>query len=41
MIADFFTKPLQGSQFRKFRNLILGINQEKQQEYNNDYIEYV
>ena len=23
MIADFFTKPLQGSQFRKLRNLIL------------------
>ena len=23
MIADFFTKPLQGSQFRKLRNLIM------------------
>jgi len=25
MIADYFTKPLQGSQFRKFRDLILEI----------------
>ena len=41
MIADFFTKPLQGSQFRKLRNLTLGISQEKLQQYNNDYIEYV
>ena len=24
MIADFFTKPLQGSLFRKFRDVILG-----------------
>ena len=23
MIADYFTKPLQGSQFRRFRNFIL------------------
>jgi hypothetical protein len=26
MLGDFFTKPLQGSLFRKFRNLILNIN---------------
>jgi hypothetical protein len=25
MIADFFTKPLQGSKFRHFRNVIVGI----------------
>jgi hypothetical protein len=25
MIADYFTKPLQGSLFRKLRNLVLGI----------------
>ena len=25
MIADFFTKPLQGKKFKKFRNLIMGI----------------
>ena len=24
MVADFFTKPLQGSLFRKFRDIILG-----------------
>ena len=24
MIADFFTKPLQGSLFRKFRDVVLG-----------------
>ena len=24
MIADFFTKPLQGNLFRKFRDLVLG-----------------
>jgi hypothetical protein len=27
MIADYFTKPLQGSQFHRFRNLILGIEE--------------
>jgi Reverse transcriptase (RNA-dependent DNA polymerase) len=26
MLADFFTKPLQGNLFRKFRDVILGIN---------------
>ena len=26
MLGDYFTKPLQGSLFRKFRNTILGIN---------------
>ena len=26
MISDFFTKPLQGSQFRKFRDFILNID---------------
>ena len=25
MIADFFTKPLQGSQFTRFRDMILGL----------------
>jgi hypothetical protein len=28
MIADFFTKPLQGALFIKFRNLIMGIKDE-------------
>ena len=27
MLGDYFTKPLQGSLFRKFRNTILGINE--------------
>ena len=27
MIGDYFTKPLQGSLFRKFRNIILGITE--------------
>jgi len=26
MIADFFTKPLQGALFYKFRNMVLGID---------------
>jgi hypothetical protein len=25
MVADFMTKPLQGSHFRRFRNLIMGM----------------
>jgi hypothetical protein len=25
MVADFMTKPLQGSAFRKFRDLIMGL----------------
>ena len=29
MIGDFFTKPLQGSLFRKFRALILNLPDEK------------
>ena len=27
MVADYFTKPLQGAQFKKFRNLIMGWDQ--------------
>ena len=30
MISDFFTKPLQGSQFRKFRAFILNIDHDVQ-----------
>ena len=29
MIADFFTKPLQGSLFRKFRSLILNLKDDR------------
>ena len=28
MVSDFFTKPLQGSQFRRFRNFILNIDHD-------------
>ena len=26
MVADFFTKPLQGATFIKFRNLVMGLD---------------
>ena len=29
IIADYFTKPIQESIFKKFRNMILGINEEQ------------
>jgi hypothetical protein len=34
MLGDYFTKPLQGSLFRKFRNNILGINETDIPKYN-------
>jgi hypothetical protein len=34
MIGHYFTKPLQGNLFRKFRNTILGINEEDIPKYN-------
>jgi hypothetical protein len=37
MIADYFTKPLQGALFRKFRNLILGVKEEDFQQYKEEY----
>ena len=39
MIADFFTKPLQGSLFRKFRNLIMGVSEADAFEYKQAYYE--
>ena len=33
MIADFFTKPLQGAQFVKFRDAVLGIVAKNDNEY--------
>ena len=33
MVAGYFTKPLQGSLFRKFRNMILGIVEEDIETY--------
>jgi hypothetical protein len=34
MLGDYFTKPLQGSLFRKFQNIILGINEVDVPMYN-------
>ena len=34
MIGDYFTKPLEGSQFKRFRNIILGIVEEEIGRYN-------
>ena len=37
MIADYFTKPLQGSLFKKFRNMILGIVDDNIGVYKENY----
>ena len=37
MVADFMTKPLQGSTFIRFRNLILGINARDFDEYRAEF----
>ena len=34
MIGDYFTKALQGSQLRRFRNIILGIHEDDIPSYN-------
>ena len=34
MIADYFTKPLQGNQFKRFRNVVLGIQEVDIPRYN-------
>ena len=34
MIGDYFKKALQGSQFRRFRNIILGIHEDDIPSYN-------
>ena len=39
MIADYFTKPLQGALFRKFRDLVHGIKEEDFDEYKRMYQE--
>jgi len=39
MIADFFTKPLQGALFYKFRNAVLGIHSDDFEEYKKKYYE--
>jgi hypothetical protein len=37
MIADYFTKPLQGSLFRKLRDLVLGIIPADFEKYKRRY----
>jgi hypothetical protein len=37
MIADFFTKPLQGALFYKFRDVILGVDPKDFDEYKKQY----
>ena len=37
IIADFFTKPLQGAQFVKFRDVVLGIDAKNDAEYLASY----
>ena len=34
MIGDYFTKELQGSQFRRFRNIVIGIHEYEIPAYN-------
>ena len=37
MVANFFTKPLQGALFYQFRNGVLGINAENFDQYKRKY----
>ena len=37
MIADYFTRPLQGKLFRKFRDLIMGISMNDYEQYKARY----
>jgi len=41
MIADYYTKPLQGGQFYKFKDLILGINVKDMDKYKEEYKEAI
>ena len=41
MVADFYTKPLQGTLFRTHRNAILGIDESSMPLYMNEYIKYI
>ena len=38
MIGDFFTKPLQGAKFRRFRNIIMNITEDENGPVNIDEI---
>ena len=37
MIADYFTKPLQGTLFRRFRNTVLGMTDSEFLQYKDEY----
>ena len=37
MLGDYFTKPVQGKLFKKFRNSILGITEDEYFKYKEDY----
>jgi len=37
MLGDFFTKPLTGPLFAKFRNNILGISEDEYKTYKEEY----
>ena len=37
MVADYLSKPLQGSLFRTHRNSIMGINEDDKSEFYNLY----
>ena len=38
MIGDYFTKPLAGALFKKFRNIILGVNEGDMPKYRKAYL---
>ena len=39
MLGDFYTKPIQGSLYQKFRNSILGISETDYVQYQHEYNE--
>ena len=41
MIGDYFTKALQGSQFRRLHNIILGIHEDDIPSYNASEIYFI
>ena len=41
MVADFFTKPLQGILFIEYRNSVLGIHADEMASYRKQYDDHV
>ena len=41
MLADFYTKPLQGSLFESHRNAILGIDKDDVPLYREEYTKFI